>query len=202
MIRPTQPSVGHAWVLNIKQRNFGDTKTAQETLDKEVMPVAKGVGGGLFLVDHHHLLAALDLSGLDATVRVHMICRLPDATEDASWKELFQRGWAFPHSIPALVMQNFTEARRAPLRLLPSGSTLCRAFSHPLAPCGRSTSRSPLLRRRLCLGSCSSGRSTSLWPTIRGARSPVSRGNSTARRSRRATAAAALSRHMPSMPRR
>lgn len=112
LIRPTQPSVGHAWVLNIKQRNFGDLAMAQASLDEETMPVATGQGlhgDALYLVDHHHLLSALDLSGHNPLVRVHMACQLKQSSEAAIWTELFRRGWAFPHSIPAIAAGNFTQ---------------------------------------------------------------------------------------------
>jgi hypothetical protein len=112
LIRPTQPSVGHAWVLNIKQRNFAEAEAAQESVDGETMPVVTGEGihgDALFLIDHHHLLSALDLSGFNPLVRVHMACRLTQSSEAAIWTELFRRGWAFPHSIPALARQNFSQ---------------------------------------------------------------------------------------------
>ena len=112
LLRPTQPSVGYAWVLNIKQRNFASSKMAQASLDEETIPVAAGLGvhgDALYLVDHHHLLSALDLSGHNPLVRVHMACRLKQSSEVAIWNELFHRGWAFPHSIPAIAASNFTQ---------------------------------------------------------------------------------------------
>ena len=112
LLRPTQPSVGYAWVLNIKQRNFANSKMAQASLDEETIPVAAGLGvhgDALYLVDHHHLLSALDLSGHNPLVRVHMACRLKQSSEVAIWNELFHRGWAFPHSIPAIAASNFTQ---------------------------------------------------------------------------------------------
>ena len=119
LLRPTQPMVGYAWVQNMLLFDFKTRESAQRALDKEPVPVVRahdrteGDGGRrLFLVDHHHLMAALDLSGFDLKVTVRTVCVLSDVVtgqgEAGIWAELFRRGWAFPHSIPALTASNFT----------------------------------------------------------------------------------------------
>ena len=135
LLRPTQPMVGYAWVQNMLLFDFKTPESAQRALDKEPVPVAcahdrsvEDGGRRLFLVDHHHLMAALDLSGFNLRVTVRTICVLTDAVtghgEAGIWAELFRRGWAFPHSIPALTASNFTG--------IPSAAAAARAMPRVL----------------------------------------------------------------------
>ena len=63
LLRPAQPTVGYAWVQTVAHFAFPDAAAAQAKLDEEPLPVARGVGPHVYLIDHHHTLSALDLSG-------------------------------------------------------------------------------------------------------------------------------------------
>ena len=98
-LRPTQRTVGAAWVAHKVDRHFSSRKDAQATLDASPVPVALA-SNGTYLLDRHHTLAALDWSDhTDAEVTVFVSCALGGA--DDVWRELARRGWAYLFGRPA-----------------------------------------------------------------------------------------------------
>lgn len=74
-LHATQNSIGYAWVqfkLDTKCSNKDD---CQDELDEKEVPVCKGPNNDVWILDHHHLLAALDASGYDKLkVTIHIVC--------------------------------------------------------------------------------------------------------------------------------
>jgi hypothetical protein len=67
LIKPTQDEVGYAWVQRKYDKNFQSSNDAQEEIDSSPIPAVLGPtddgSGTIYIVDHHHELAALDWSG-------------------------------------------------------------------------------------------------------------------------------------------
>jgi len=68
ILRPTQKSVGFAWVFRQQQLKMKTKEQAQQSLNKKLIPVSLGPGGTAYILDAHHSLSALDLSGFKSTV--------------------------------------------------------------------------------------------------------------------------------------
>lgn len=68
ILRPTQKSVGFAWVFRQQQLKMKTKEQAQQSLNKKLIPVSLGPDGTAYILDAHHSLSALDLSGFKSTV--------------------------------------------------------------------------------------------------------------------------------------
>ena len=102
VLRPTQRSVGFSWVDSIFARGFGSKKQAQSTMDANHIPVVVAGGDELYVVDKHHHLAALALSGhASVEVTASVVCALKNATGDALWRGLASLGYAYLYDRPA-----------------------------------------------------------------------------------------------------
>ena len=100
LLRPTQASLGFAWVYRIMLEDMGKKKDAQDTMDGKVVPVALA-NGVAYVVDHHHHLAALDLSGFDTVdVTLFIACDFSGTSSSKLWTELASRGWAYLYGRP------------------------------------------------------------------------------------------------------
>jgi hypothetical protein len=101
-LHPTQSAVGHAWVYHFLSKSFGSKKDAQETMDDKILPVVKGPDGLVFLIDHHHTLAALDFSGfVSVKATVFLSCDLSHLTVEQAWTELVSKDFGYPYGRPA-----------------------------------------------------------------------------------------------------
>ena len=66
VVRPLQTSIGTAWVVYKRQKHLTSLSDAQAYMDQKPVPVVVGPDGRTpYLLDHHHVLAALDLAGPD-----------------------------------------------------------------------------------------------------------------------------------------
>ena len=97
VLRPTQQAVGFAWTLR-KLKDMDSAKHAQSAMDKSPLPVALGAGGSLYLIDHHHELAALDYTGYRSVkVTVFVVCDFSSLSPAEAWTALVARGLAYPY---------------------------------------------------------------------------------------------------------
>lgn len=90
-MHPTQPLLGLAWVQYKADAHMGGRADAQGEMDSKIVPVCKGPGNGLWILDHHHLLAALDYSGLvGVSPTVHVVCDFSSSTTtpESFWAQL------------------------------------------------------------------------------------------------------------------
>ena len=69
VLRPTQRAVGYAWVFHVFLKDMQSKGDTQDAMDSKIVPVTLGPNGTAYIIDHHHHLAALDLSG-HKTVKV------------------------------------------------------------------------------------------------------------------------------------
>ena len=95
LVSPTQSDVGYAWVARKVSKDFGSAKDAQSQMDDSPLPVILGpteatsASVGLYIVDDHHTLAALDYSGFDdVTVSVVVQCDWRALPEDVFWANM------------------------------------------------------------------------------------------------------------------
>lgn len=80
VLRATQNMLGYAWVQYKIDKHMGSQDDAQDELDEKVVPVCKGPGDLFYVLDHHHLLAALDASDYPkARPTMHVVCDLSDS---------------------------------------------------------------------------------------------------------------------------
>jgi hypothetical protein len=89
-LHPTQPLLGYSWVVYKATTLLTSSSKAQKVLDRKPVPVCKGPGLGLWLLDHHHLLSALDYSGYhNVDVTVSIVCDFSNLTSLAAfWHHL------------------------------------------------------------------------------------------------------------------
>ena len=66
-LRPTQRSVGYAWVFRKVLKDMTSESKAQEYISSKVIPISLGPTGSgtAYILDAHHTLASLDLSGYE-----------------------------------------------------------------------------------------------------------------------------------------
>ena len=112
-MRPTQSSVGWAWVQRKLDKDFDDEDEAQDEMDGSPVPAIIGPGDMLYAVDHHHTLVALDLSGYhDTKVKVDVLCDLRDNSTDF-WTTMEEKNYVYllsaptgPTSLPVTIAPN------------------------------------------------------------------------------------------------
>lgn len=80
-VRPTQNSVGYAWVQRIAEKDMSSKFDAQDEMDGTVVPVVVAqFSNKMYVIDHHHHLAALDYASHDSVrVTVYIVCNLSEA---------------------------------------------------------------------------------------------------------------------------
>lgn len=101
LLRPTQSSVGYAWVFRIFLKDMGSKGDAQDEMDGKVIPVVLGAGGVAYIIDHHHHLSALDLSGHHSVdVTLFVSCDFSSMGTDL-WDALQSRGFAYLFGRPS-----------------------------------------------------------------------------------------------------
>ena len=119
-LRTTQMAIGYAWALH-KFAKFDSAESAQSEIDDSPLPVAKGPNGDIFLLDHHHELAALDYSGYaDTKATLVLACDVSDMVPDAAWEYLVSRAFAYPYGRPAgsaTTLPSHVERSELPLEL-------------------------------------------------------------------------------------
>ncbi len=95
MLRPSQGAVGMREVT-IKTTEIIERARKPDKLEKflakEALPVVKGPGGGLHIIDHHHLGRSL-WDAKRPTVHVETIADLSTLAAPAFWAEIDKRGW-------------------------------------------------------------------------------------------------------------
>lgn len=97
-LRPTQMTVG---MIAVQRRHAKlsarrEAGTLAAYLEREPVPCARGPGGALYMVDHHHLVRALDMLGV-ATCRVSVEHDLTDLAPQHFWAEMEHRGLCYPY---------------------------------------------------------------------------------------------------------
>jgi hypothetical protein len=96
-LRPTQMTVGMREVER-KRRSWGgkgaDAKA--DVLEKHMVPVVLGPGGGRFITDHHHLARAL-LDDGQKSVFVTLVGDLRKADPEYFWNLMDYHGWTHPY---------------------------------------------------------------------------------------------------------
>ena len=94
-LRPTQAALGYDWCF-YKMQQFTSEAAAQRYMDTKPVPYVQR-GSKKYIVDHHHTLAALELSGFDVEITLEQV-RSFDKTEqtlEGFWGYMEGRGWAF-----------------------------------------------------------------------------------------------------------
>eukprot|EP00943_MAST-04B_sp_MAST-4B-sp1_P004310 g4310.t1 len=115
-LHPTQLGIGKAWALKKYQTYMSNKEDAQNELDEKPVPVVLGPNSDAWLLDHHHLLAALDYSMFnDLSVTINIVCVFdPNETMDQFWKKMqaikgvyaYGRPVGFPNVLPILEAYN------------------------------------------------------------------------------------------------
>lgn len=126
-LRPSQGAVGMREVATkmaeVASRARKPDKLAG-FLMKEALPVVKGPGGGLHLIDHHHLGRALwELRHREA--HVETIADLSLRPPAAFWAEMEQRGWLHPYDADG----GFIGPERLPQHVKDMGDDIYRSLS-------------------------------------------------------------------------
>eukprot|EP00301_Raphidiophrys_heterophryoidea_P020276 c5016_g1_i3.p1 GENE.c5016_g1_i3~~c5016_g1_i3.p1 ORF type:complete len:312 (+),score=48.23 c5016_g1_i3:40-936(+) len=95
-VRPTQFEVGYVSVQIMYSQHFQSKSDAQDYLDAKIVPVVLGPQRSPYLLDHHHTLSALDLSG-HGTVEVTILisCDFSALPETEFWQEMQNHQYAF-----------------------------------------------------------------------------------------------------------
>ncbi|MDB5985308.1 MAG: hypothetical protein JWR16_361 [Nevskia sp.] len=96
-LRPTQMTVG---MLEVAEKSAELDKEPKEKrheyLDAHPVPVVRGPGGGLYLIDHHHLVRALFDSGFHHAVCA-IVADLSAATLSEFWTKMERQHWVYPY---------------------------------------------------------------------------------------------------------
>ena len=93
-VRPTQVALGWDWTF-LKLANFKDFDTASAYMARKPVPYVS-YRGKRYVVDHHHTLAALELSGWDVDVKMEEIFEYDaDLAEERFWGIMEGKGWSF-----------------------------------------------------------------------------------------------------------
>lgn len=121
----TQNAVGYSWVLYKAQKYMGSAKSAQKELNEKIVPVIKGPADGLWILDHHHVLAALDYSGYDdVSVTVSVVCDFSNSdTLRDFWQRMASTGYVYNYGRPK------TRPNQLPARIDPDTMPLILSFN-------------------------------------------------------------------------
>lgn len=92
-LRPTQISVGFREVA-CKRLRWRSGRRARILRERRI-PVVRGPGGELFILDRHHLARALYEEGVE-DVGVDVVCDLSELSRGAFWAVCEARGWCHP----------------------------------------------------------------------------------------------------------
>ena len=73
IVKPTQPSVGTAWIQYKAEKDFSTKADAQTEMDAAPTPAVLGTdyetgGDFIYIVDDHHTFCALDWSGFSSVL--------------------------------------------------------------------------------------------------------------------------------------
>lgn len=113
VLRPTEPAVGHAWVVAQMNKHFGSKKDAAKWFAKDTFPVVLG-DSNFYLTDRHHHATAIHLTSDDAIwdldISLTVVCDLRDAGS-SFWSEMTKRNYNLlvdrprgtPFSLPSAV---------------------------------------------------------------------------------------------------
>lgn len=101
-MRVTQDAVGYGWVQRTIDKYMNSKKNAQARCNEKPVPVVKGPGNLLYIIDHHHLLAGLDFSGFDSVQpTIEVTCDYSDAASmDAFWAKMTEANFVYPFGRP------------------------------------------------------------------------------------------------------
>ena len=95
-LHPTQITVGLREVdAKRKEWRAKADKEGGEFLGKHMIPVIRGPEDKCYIIDHHHLVRALQDEGVE-TVLVTIVSNLKQLDLDAFWFVLDNRGWMHP----------------------------------------------------------------------------------------------------------
>jgi hypothetical protein len=96
-LRPTQITVGYREVQD-KRRVWSERKAREgdEFLGKHMIPVLKGPKGRPYVIDHHHLVRALQEEGV-REIAVDVIADLSRLSKDEFWVFCDNKGWCHPY---------------------------------------------------------------------------------------------------------
>uniref|UniRef100_A0A7S3F356 ParB-like nuclease n=1 Tax=Prasinoderma singulare TaxID=676789 RepID=A0A7S3F356_9VIRI len=98
--RPTQAALGWDWALS-KMAKCADASSAQKYMDRKPVPYVTRGDGLMYVLDHHHTLAALELSGWeDVEVTFELVYEFDEGVLDTSNNDLFYgflsgKGWTY-----------------------------------------------------------------------------------------------------------
>jgi hypothetical protein len=102
LMRPTQMQVGYAWVRYKLDTDFDTQSDAQAQISSKTIPTVIGPDGGLYIVDDHHNLAALDYSGFSSVVvSVQVMCDKRNENVKSFWADLVQNNLVYLGFYPA-----------------------------------------------------------------------------------------------------
>lgn len=100
-MRPTEPSVGYAWVVHQMRDHFHSVKSSQKWFGKHTLPVVIH-GDDFYLTDHHHHAVAIQLTGDDNIFDLEMTLEIAAdyrGIGDQFWPTMEDNGYAFLFSI-------------------------------------------------------------------------------------------------------
>ena len=109
IVRPTQNSVGYAWVQYIVEKDMGSKSDTQSAMDDKIVPVVSGPSDSLYIIDHHHHLAAVDFSGFDVDITIHMVCNYTSMPTEQFWNIMAAQGYSYlfaeksPNALPSAI---------------------------------------------------------------------------------------------------
>ena len=101
-VHPTQPQLGYAWAMQKVDSDMGSEDDAQAKLDKKPVPVCLGPSNDAWLLDHHHLLSALDYSGFsDVSVTINIVCVFDPAIDfQTFWEKMVKEHGVYNFASP------------------------------------------------------------------------------------------------------
>ena len=100
-------------------------------LIKEALPVVKGPGGGLHLIDHHHLGRAL-WDAKQPDVHVELVADLSGLPPVAFWAEMDKRAWLYAYDAEG----QFIGPEKLPRHLKDLGDDLYRSLAGAVRDAG------------------------------------------------------------------
>lgn len=98
ILHPTQFSVGWREV-HMRSSKLAQLKPAKlaKYLEEHIVPIVIGPKGVPFILDYHHLIAALIESGIRKSVPARVVDNLAHATENEFWKQMRERQRVHPY---------------------------------------------------------------------------------------------------------